>query len=205
MKTRNTFLIVTGAALVLLLGACQRGGVSSDDAAAIRQQLEDVANRLDVVEDRIDDLATDATGNEMLVSQVRNELNQARNTLAEVDEVLAAETAADTVTDDGLTDEGFGDEAPLEGFGQDAGDTLQDFGDDVNDAAGDVADDLNDTFDDATDDGFGAPTTPGGGLGNDGVNDGDGNDDLNAPAAPGPGGTGNDTVPGLPADGGAGL
>ena len=46
---------------MLLLSACQQGGVSNDDAAIIRQQLEDVANRLDVVEDQIQELAASSS------------------------------------------------------------------------------------------------------------------------------------------------
>lgn len=100
ISRRNTLMIAVAASMVLLLSACQRGGVSSDDAALIRQQLEDVATRLNVVEDRIDQLASEATGSEMLISQVRRELSQARDTLAEVDDKLAP--SEPEITDDGL-------------------------------------------------------------------------------------------------------
>lgn len=44
MKKRMTLLIAGLATLVLVLSACQGGGVNADDAALIRQQLEEVAN-----------------------------------------------------------------------------------------------------------------------------------------------------------------
>ena len=176
MRSRATLLIASLAALVLVLSACQRGGVSSDDAALIRQQLEDVANRLDVVEDRIEDLADDATGSEMLISQVRRELNQARNTLADVDDKLAATDGSD------LTDDGLG--APLDDFSdgvtdtmEGVGDSLDQFGDDLDRRIDDLQDNMNDGL---NDDGFGDPVDP-------------------APANPGTGGGPDNAVPGIPA------
>lgn len=192
MRTRTTFLIATGAALVLLLSACQQGGVSNDDAAIIRQQLEDVANRLDVVEDQIQELADDTTGGEMLISQVRNELNQARSTLAEVDDKLAAE---DGEADDALgapADDGLGD--PL---GDPAADPLLDepadtFGDDgLNGNDGFGTDDTNDGLGaDDQDDGFGTADDTNTDDTNTDSDDGTGTgDDLDE--APAPGGTTN--------------
>lgn len=197
MKKRMTLLIAGLAALVLVLSACQRGGVNSDDAALIRQQLEDVANRLNVVEDRIEDLASEATGSEMLISQVRNELNQARNTLADVDDKLAT-TADEEMADDGLTDDGLNND--LNDLGNDArdtldgmGDSLNQFGDDLNEGFQEFGDDVDQRIDDLQDN-----------LNNDGLNN-DLDNDLNdatpapTPADPGTGGGASDTVPGIPA------
>lgn len=178
MKKRMTLLLAGLATMVLVLSACQSGGVNSDDAALIRQQLEDVASRLDVVEDRIEDLATEASGSEMLISQVRNELNQARTTLAEVDDKLAP-------TDDGLLDDGLGND--LNDLGNQAQDTLDDmgdslnqFGNDLNDGMQEFGNDLDQRMDDLQDN----------------LND---TAPQQTPAEPGTGGGANDTVPGLPA------
>lgn len=200
MKKRMTLLIAGLATLVLVLSACQRGGVNSDDAALIRQQLEDVANRLNVVEDRIDELATDTGGSEMLISQVRSELSQARSTLAEVDDKLA--TSDDESMDDGLGNDGLNDglnndlNDGLNNLGNEArdtldgmGDSLNQFGDNLNDGLNDMGTDVDQRIDDLqdrlNDDGFG--------------------NDLNdatpepTPAQPGTGGGASGTTPGIPA------
>lgn len=206
MKKRMTLLLAGLTTMLLVLTACQSGGVSSDDAAAIRQQLEDVANRLDVVEDRIEDIATDAGGDEMLISQVRRELDQARTTLADVDDKLAEsdnEAADDGLTNDGLNDDtlnddGFGDpldDDPLNDLGNDAQDTLDDagdslnqLGDDVNEGMQQFGDDLNDGMDDLQDN----------------LNDNGLDEDMNdsttepTPAQPGTGGGAGTTAPGVP-------
>ena len=188
MKKRMTLLIAGLATLVLVLSACQGGGVNADDAALIRQQLEDVANRLDVVEDRIDDLATEAGGSEQLISQVRRELNQARSTLADVDDKLAT---SDDIVDDGLSNDlnnDLGDD--LNNLGNQARDTLDgmgeslnEFGDNLNQGLQDLGNDVDTRIDDLQDR-----------LDN----------DLNqstpdaAPVAPGTGGGASDSAPGLP-------
>ncbi len=191
MKKRITLMIAALATMALLLSACQRGGVNSDDAALIRQQLEDVANRLNVVEDRIEELASDATGSEMLISQVRRELNQARTTLAEVDDKLAP--TEPEITDDGLgtpqdapqnVPDGLG--TPLNDLNQsDAingiGDSVNDLGNDMGDGFGQLQDDLEERLgtDEQMDDGTGQAEE--------------------APLQPGAGGGATESVPGLPA------
>lgn len=188
MKKRMTLLIAGLATLVLVLSACQGGGVNADDAALIRQQLEEVANRLDVVEDRIDDLATEAGGSEQLISQVRRELNQARSTLADVDDKLAT---SDDIVDDGLSNDlnnDLGDD--LNNLGNQARDTLDgmgeslnEFGDNLNQGLQDLGNDVDTRIDDLQDR-----------LDN----------DLNqstpdaAPVAPGTGGGASDSAPGPP-------
>lgn len=202
MKKRMTLMLAGLATLMLVLSACQQRGINSDDAALIRQQLEDVASRLDVVEDRIQDLATEDTGSEMLISQVRNELNQARTTLAEVDDKLAP--AADELTDDGLGTDGLND--PLQEFGDDVQDTfdgatdsLNEFGNDLQQGIDEFGNDVNERIDDLQQDLDTPLTDP---L-NDPLNDGP-STPLNGapepePAQPGSGGGASDTVPGIPA------
>lgn len=87
--------------LVLVLAGCQASGLNREDAEAIRLQLEDVAQRLEAVETRISALARESGDSSLLVSEVRNELTQARSTLAEVDDKLAP-PEVNELLDDGL-------------------------------------------------------------------------------------------------------
>lgn len=90
--------------LVVALAACQsNAGISSEDAAAIKDQIEQVAARLDAVEDRLMDLsqATDDAP-ALLISEVRaatSDVGAAKTMLADVSNQLEASVPEDTVDD----------------------------------------------------------------------------------------------------------
>ena len=88
-------------AIVLGLAACDTNqGISAEDAAAIRDQIQQVADRLDAVEQRLMDLSAEGEQNEpaQLISEVRevsSDVGEARS-LDEVSQQLeppAEETA----------------------------------------------------------------------------------------------------------------
>gem|GEM_PF-1920799 len=96
-------------ALVFGLAACDtnRGGVSAEDAAAIRDQIQEVADRLDAVEQRLMDLsAGEQTEPAQLISEVRevrDDVGEAKNLLTEVSQQLADQQAEDEL-EPGLQD-----------------------------------------------------------------------------------------------------
>ena len=90
--------------LVVALAACQGNtGISSEDAAAIRDQIQQVADRLDAVEDRLIDLSqatNDAPA--QLISEVRaatSDVGEAKTMLADVSDQLDASVPDTTVED----------------------------------------------------------------------------------------------------------
>lgn len=117
MRMRKLLMVALGGALILALGACQQGGINKDDAALIRQQLDDVASRLGVVETRLQDLAGGSAGNEQLISQVRTELKEARTTLADVEDRLAASEPATIDENAAPADDGGLGTTPNQGLG----------------------------------------------------------------------------------------
>src|SRR5690606_39193879 len=71
--TKRLAALVAVPLLVVALAACQGNtGISSEDAAAIKDQIEQVAARLDAVEDRLIDLSqSNEDAPAMLISEVR--------------------------------------------------------------------------------------------------------------------------------------
>lgn len=99
-------LLVPAAALAL--GACANtGGISQDDATAIREQIEEVANRLDAVEERLMEVS-EQNDTEVLISDVRDvssDVAEAKGMLEDVSAKLAvAELADDGTLDAPLND-----------------------------------------------------------------------------------------------------
>src|SRR5690606_38928683 len=97
---RRLLSVLAAPLLVLGLAACDtnRGGFSQEDAAAIRDQIEQVADRLDAVEQRLMDLSAEGGQGEpeRLISEVRevrDDVGEARNMLTEVSQQLADEQA----------------------------------------------------------------------------------------------------------------
>lgn len=200
--------VLLAPALVIGLAACdtQRGGFSADDAAAIRDQIEQVADRLDAVEQRLMDLSAEGDQNEpaQLISEVRevrDDVGEARNMLTEVSQQLADEQAEEldesqdpndplapsdpfgTPANDPLVppaNDGLG--APnvgddLNELGNDVEQGLDDLGQDIDQGAQDLRNDLDDTLD-------GDEADPGGV--NDPLNDGNDPAPLDDPLVPNP-------------------
>ena len=79
----------TAVALVLVLAACQQGGISSADADEIRLEIQEINSRLDSIEGSVEQHAAESENGEELVAEVQQELTQARDTLAQVEDRLA--------------------------------------------------------------------------------------------------------------------
>lgn len=167
--------VLIAPALVLGLAACDtnRGGFSAEDAAAIRDQIEQVADRLDAVEQRLMDLSAEGEAGEpaQLISEVRevrDDVGEARNMLTEVSQQLADEQAEEAVEpgiDDPLAPPANDPLAPPandplappanDPLVPDGGLGAPDIGDDVNQLGEDAQqglDDLQEGADDALDD-----------------------------------------------------
>jgi len=167
--------VLIAPALVLGLAACDtnRGGFSAEDAAAIRDQIEQVADRLDAVEQRLMDLSAEGEAGEpaQLISEVRevrDDVGEARNMLTEVSQQLADEQAEEAVEpgiDDPLAPPANDPLAPPandplappanDPLAPDGGLGAPDIGDDVNQLGEDAQqglDDLQEGADDALDD-----------------------------------------------------
>ena len=167
--------VLIAPALVLGLAACDtnRGGFSVEDAAAIRDQIEQVADRLDAVEQRLMDLSAEGEAGEpaQLISEVRevrDDVGEARNMLTEVSQQLADEQAEEAVEpgiDDPLAPPANDPLAPPandplappanDPLAPDGGLGAPDIGDDVNQLGEDAQqglDDLQEGADDALDD-----------------------------------------------------
>ncbi len=154
-------------ALVLGLAACDtnRGGFSAEDAAAIRDQIEQVADRLDAVEQRLMDLSAEGQNNEpaQLISEVRevsDDVGEARTMLTEVSQQLAEQQAEENdalpgedplappvdqplapPADEPLVPPPGGAPAPDGGLGApDVGDDMNQLGDDVDEGLDDLQD-----------------------------------------------------------------
>lgn len=82
-------LFAAAIALVLVLAACQQGGMNDADADEIRSQLQEINSRLDAIENTVEQHASEAENGDELVAEVQEELAMARGTLAEVDNRLA--------------------------------------------------------------------------------------------------------------------
>jgi len=102
--TRRLASLLAVPLLVVALAACQGNtGISSEDAAAIRDQIQQVAARLDAVEDRLIDLSqatNDAPA--QLISEVRaatSDVGEAKTMLADVSDQLDASVPDTTVED----------------------------------------------------------------------------------------------------------
>src|SRR5690606_28360657 len=100
LASRKMFGFLLAPALALALVACDtNGGMSQEDAAAIRDQIQQVADRLDSVEQRLMDLSSAEQGESepaMLINEVRevrDDVGEARNMLTEVSQQLADEQA----------------------------------------------------------------------------------------------------------------
>lgn|GEM_PF-2577493 len=160
-------------ALVIGLAACDtndRGGFSADDAAAIRQQIEQVADRLDAVEQRLLDLSSASQPEPaQLISevrQVRDDVGEARTMLTEVSQQLADEEAEETLDSDfndplmpapsdPLTPPANDPLSPTPGGGlgaPDVRDGLNDLGDDVDQGLDEFRDDVEQGLDGLRDD-----------------------------------------------------
>lgn len=88
-KPRIIKLFAAAVALVLVLAACQQGGISSADADEIRMELQEINTRLDSIEGSVQQHASESENGEELVAEVQQDLDQARNTLAQVEDRLA--------------------------------------------------------------------------------------------------------------------
>lgn len=160
---RRLLSVLAAPLLVLGLAACDtnRGGFSQEDAAAIRDQIEQVADRLDAVEQRLMDLSAEGGqgGPERLISEVRevrDDVGEARNMLTEVSQQLADEQAEESLeepfpgdplappvddplappADDGMGVPPIGDD--LNRLGEDVEQGIDDLGQDVREGAQDL-------------------------------------------------------------------
>jgi hypothetical protein len=112
---RRTALVLAVPLLISVLAACQsNAGLSDEDAAAIKDQIQQVATRLDAVEERLIDLSqSSGDAPALLISEVRavtSDVGAAKTMLDDVSsqlEVSVPDTAADDAldrTDDLLDD-----------------------------------------------------------------------------------------------------
>lgn len=116
-RRRWTSLLLVPLTALLLAACGDQGGLSQEDATAIRQQLEEVANRLDAVEQRLLEVSEQNDGETVLISdvqQVTSDVGEAKDMLNDVTQQLAA--VEDTAADDGALDGGAGDplDTPLD-------------------------------------------------------------------------------------------
>lgn len=116
--TKRLAALVAVPLLVVALAACQGNtGISSEDAAAIKDQIEQVAARLDAVEDRLIDLSqSNEDAPAMLISEVRaatSDVGAAKTMLADVSSQLEA-SVPDTTVEDAIdqTDDFFNQPLP---------------------------------------------------------------------------------------------
>lgn len=108
---RRPLLLLAVPLLIAVLAACQSNtGISSEDAAAIRDQIQQVATRLDAVEDRLMDLSQSASdAPAQLISEVRaatSDVGAAKTILADVTSQLETTPVENVIdqTDDFLND-----------------------------------------------------------------------------------------------------
>ena len=148
-----TMLLVPAAALAL--GACANNpGMSQEDVTAIKNQIEDVANRLDAVEQRLMEVSQE-NDTEVLISDVRdvsNDVAEAKNMLDDVSARLSVSEPAEDAGNDGLLDSPL-DSPANDSIENDGGilDDARDLGDDVNDGLNDLDDNVDDLGNDLND------------------------------------------------------
>ncbi|HET8985023.1 MAG TPA: hypothetical protein VFN03_04605 [Trueperaceae bacterium] len=115
---RRSALLLAVPLLISVLAACQsNAGLSSDDAAAIKDQIQQVASRLDAVEERLIDLSQSSSdAPALLISEVRavtSDVGAAKSILNDVStqlEVSVPDTALDEAIDQ--TDDFMDDTLP---------------------------------------------------------------------------------------------
>ena len=151
---RRVSLLVAVPLLVAVLAACQSDtGLSSEDAAAIRDQIAQVASRLDAVEDRLTDLSqTSSDAPALLISEVRaatNDVGEAKTILADVSNQLEGSAADDTIDDLNETVPNANDS--LQDLGNDVNEGINNAGDAINDGMNNAGDAINDGIDNAGD------------------------------------------------------
>lgn len=175
-RRQRVALLLAVPLLIAVLAACQSNtGLSDEDAAAIKDQLQQVASRLDAVEERLVDLSqmsSDAPA--QLISEVRaatSDVGAAQTILADVTNQLEVSVPADTVDQTGDLDETVpGAHDTLQDLGNDiedgvdnareaidngldnAGDAIDDARDTINEGLNDARDTINDGVDNARDD-----------------------------------------------------
>jgi len=147
---RRLSLLLAVPLLVAVLAACQSNqGISSEDAAAIKDQIQQVASRLDAVEERLIDLSEASTdAPPTLISEVRavtSDVGAAKTILDDVSNQL--EVATPTPADDAV--DGVGD--TLDNAIDNAGDAINDGVDGVDNAIDNAGDAINDGLNDAGD------------------------------------------------------
>lgn len=97
-----TLLLVPAAALAL--GACANNtGMTQEDAAAIRTQINEVADRLDAVEQRLMEVS-EQNDQEVLISDVRDVSNDVAEAKSMLDDVSAQLAETEPAADDGALD-----------------------------------------------------------------------------------------------------
>lgn len=99
---------------LLGLVACDAGGVTDEDANAIREDLDTVQQRLDEIEDQMSSLEAGDADEEEVATAVREAVEDARAETQEAQENL--EPPQDPAADGGL-DGGAGDPLAPEGDG----------------------------------------------------------------------------------------
>lgn len=105
---RRSALLLAVPLLISVLAACQSNtGLSSEDAAAIKDQIQQVASRLDAVEERLIDLSQSSSdAPALLISEVRavtSDVGAAKTILDDVStqlEVSVPDTAIDDAIDE---------------------------------------------------------------------------------------------------------
>lgn len=99
-------MLAAVAAAVLLLAGCAQGGIGDEEAEEIRGELNEVQARLDAAEERIQAIAGGGGGEvEELAGEAQQELDEARDRLADVDERLAPPPPPeDAPADPGMAD-----------------------------------------------------------------------------------------------------
>jgi hypothetical protein len=132
---RRTALVLAVPLLISVLAACQsNAGLSDEDAAAIKDQIQQVATRLDAVEERLIDLSqSSGDAPALLISEVRavtSDVGAAKTMLDDVSSQLEV-SVPDTAADDALdrTDDLLDDTLP--GLQDDALDRTDDLLDDT--------------------------------------------------------------------------
>ena len=159
-------LVVAVPLLIAGLAACQSNtGLSEEDATAIKDQIEQVASRLDAVEERLIDLSrTSSDAPALLISEVRaatTDVGEAKNILADVTSQLEVSVPDENVAPlDDVNDPLPGVDDTLQDLGNDVQNGLDNAGDAIEDSIDDVRDNVNDGLDDARDTLDPAPNAP---------------------------------------------
>lgn len=164
-----TLLLVPAAALAL--AACaDNSGMTDEDAAAIREQIEQVVSRLEAVEDRLNDVS-EQDGETVLISDVRDveaDVSEAKNMLNDVSQRLseAEQDAADDMAPagdplndplndplDGGAEPGIGDdiEQGLDNLGNNVEQGLDNLNDNVDEGLDNLNDNANESLDNLND------------------------------------------------------